>query len=518
MIPKNRNRVKCNLPKEELQALHELIQLQKDQQIIIKPWDKGAEIIILNFQDYIKSCSKHLKSKQTNADKGEESTFYKKVDPFIIEHSKNQITQLLQEGLDNRIISKLEYEAMSPEEKGPGRFYCTFKVHKIHEVGSIPPERPIVSCNNSITENIGQYVEFHIKDLSTQHESYLQDPPHFLRHIDVINKKNKLPENAILVTRDVSSLFTNIPHDEGISCVTEVLNEAENKSIPTGFLTRMLGLVLKHNIFDFNNDFFQQIIGAAMGSRPAPPYANIFMARIIDKKITELSNLLSENNKSKLLLFKRFLDDLFMIFLGTSKQLHIFFSEINKIHPNIKFTMSHTLIKMSNCLENVNVKRNIQYRFWTHSVKKNGQIITDLYRKPNDCNQYLLTSSCHPIECFENIPFSLAMRINRICAEPHSRDKRFAELKDLLLNRGYLSGMSDYAINKAGQILHEEALKKVIRSESDKRPVFVVTFDPRLPSIPAIQQKHWRAMVNMDPYMAEGFPSPPLIAYKRQRT
>ena len=39
-------------------------------------------------------------------------------------------------------------------------------------------------------------------------------------------------------------------------------------------------------------------------------------------------------------------------------------------------------------------------------------------------------------------------------------------------------------------------------------------FDPRLPSIPAIIQKHWRTMTQ-DPRLKEVFPAPPLVAYKR---
>ena len=45
--------------------------------------------------------------------------------------------------------------------------------------------------------------------------------------------------------------------------------------------------------------------------------------------------------------------------------------------------------------------------------------------------------------------------------------------------------------------------------------VFVVCYNPRLPSIPAIQQRHWRSMVNQDPYLGEVFPKPPMIGYKR---
>ena len=58
---------------------------------------------------------------------------------------------------------------------------------------------------------------------------------------------------------------------------------------------------------------------------------------------------------------------------------------------------------------------------------KEGIITTDLYRKPSDRNQYLLPSSCHPIECTKSIPFNLGMEINRSGSENIARENRFKE-------------------------------------------------------------------------------------------
>ena len=41
----------------------------------------------------------------------------------------------------------------------------------------------------------------------------------------------------------------------------------------------LLEIILYQNIFELHGGYFKQNIGAAMGSRPIPPYANNFMAK-----------------------------------------------------------------------------------------------------------------------------------------------------------------------------------------------------------------------------------------------
>ena len=84
------------------------------------------------------------------------------------------------------------------------------------------------------------------------------------------------------------------------------------------------------------------------------------------------------------------------------------------------------------------------------------------------------------------------------------------------MERDYKPGLIDAAIEKAKAIPRDEALKKVNTEKQNKRPVFVVTYDPRLPSISNIVQKHWRTMTK-DPYLKQIFQEPPLIAYKRPK-
>ena len=65
-----------------------------------------------------------------------------------------------------------------------------------------------------------------------------------------------------------------------------------------------------------------------------------------------------------------------------------------------------------------------------------GVIETDWYVKPTDSHQYLQSSSRHPFHCKKGILYSQALRLNRICSETKSFDKRCNDLEKFLLERG----------------------------------------------------------------------------------
>ena len=167
--PRNRNKEECNLPVDEINALKQLIQLQKDRKIVIKACDKGAGIIILNYDTYMKACYEHLLSKTED-----DIPYYSKVDDLAVERAKMKIREVLEEGLEQGFISKNEFNAMIADDKMPGKFYSNFKVHKPDI-----PVRPILSGCGSITEGLATYVEYHTCNIANTHDTYLQDTPDF---------------------------------------------------------------------------------------------------------------------------------------------------------------------------------------------------------------------------------------------------------------------------------------------------------------------------------------------------
>ena len=194
--------------------MKELIQLQQKRIIVMKRCDKGAGIIIINCKDYVNACNTHLNSILQHPD-GTLKPYYIKVNKASIDKSKLKLTNLLQEGLDNEIITKEHFTAMDPKAKLAAMFYMTFKIHKEHAHGKTPPERPICSGSGTMLENACKFVEHYIKEIGTSHKTYLKDTPDFLRYVEHLNQTESF-ENSLLLTIDVICLFTNIPESDGI--------------------------------------------------------------------------------------------------------------------------------------------------------------------------------------------------------------------------------------------------------------------------------------------------------------
>ena len=93
--------------------------------------------------------------------------------------------------------------------------------------------------------------------------SFIRDTKHFLS--ETLN----LPEGAFLVTVDVVSMYNNIPHREVIETIIQHIKN--NKGPPrSGIIQTFLDIILTNNHFQYDNMFFQQIIGTSMGIICAP--------------------------------------------------------------------------------------------------------------------------------------------------------------------------------------------------------------------------------------------------------
>jgi len=140
-----------------------------------------------------------------------------------------------------------------------------------------------------------------------------------------------IPDHSVLASLDVTSLYTNIPTEEGIQIILRYLDNFKQPHYPpVEFLQELLNFVLKYNCFIFCDLFFLQAQGVAMGMRMAPNFAHIFMADFEEKHIL--------NRANRPMLYCRYINNIFIILTDSFTELQQLITDINQCHLTIKMT------------------------------------------------------------------------------------------------------------------------------------------------------------------------------------
>ena len=116
-------------------------------------------------------------------------------------------------------------------------------------------------------------------------KSDIKDTNRFLRKIKELVQ---LPEGTTLCTIDIAGLHVNMPHNEGLAFLTNFLDSRVEKHVTRNALIELAELVLKNNIFEFSDKTYKQILGAATGTKFAPPYAVLFIAALEEKILNKV--------------------------------------------------------------------------------------------------------------------------------------------------------------------------------------------------------------------------------------
>ena len=331
-----------------------------------------------------------------------------------------------------------------------------------------------MSANGCPTEKISALVDHFLKPYIPQQRSYVRDTSDFIAKLDGVKD---LPEGIILATIDVTSLYTNIPTQEGIQSVAHTLrtNRPDHTAQPKNdSLVKLLEMVLTMNNFQFNGENFLQIQGTAMGTKVAPSYANDYMGNFEEKHVYTYP--------TQPLLWLRFIDDIFIIWGAGKETLTTFLDHLNTRNDTIRFTMESS---------------ESQVNFLDTTVKlQNGQLITDLYTKPTDSHSYLHYSSSHPQTCKDAIPYSQFLRIRRICSKLEDFDTHAKKLTGYFQQRGYPMDLLITALIRARRHDRRELLQPKQRDTEtdDDNIVLVLTYHPTDRTLPNIVKQNWNIL------------------------
>ena len=137
--------------------------------------------------------------------------------------------------------------------------------------------RPIVSCISSPSYNLAKELSRILTPLAGNSLHTVRNSAAFVRSIRTV----EMEAEDQMVSFDVTNLFTQVPIDAALKVVEESLamdTSLRNRtSIPAAQLTELVELCLQTTFFQFQDTFYEQSDGAAMGSPLSPVVANLYM-------------------------------------------------------------------------------------------------------------------------------------------------------------------------------------------------------------------------------------------------
>lgn len=493
-----RKPVRRNLTPAEIKALRDL---KLNPNIVIKKADKGGGIAIFDRDKYEMQIHSMLEDVNTY-------TPVERDDSFKV---KSDADKILQNLFDQTFLNAKQLRHLTKFTPVAPTFYGIPKIHKLN-----CPLRPIVSQIHGPTSGISLLVDKLLFVAEQSIPFLLQDTTAYLKFID--SHKN-VSSNTFLVTMDVTSLYTNIPHEEGIQLVADFYAETlplwenyktEILPIPVHTLKVLIEFILKNCTFEFCGSYFKQNFGTTMGASFSVKYANIYMFQWFRKYLQAYSGIKPDK-------IARLIDDCFFTWDNSENDLKLLQDHLNTCHNSIKFEITFSK-------ERVSFLDTITYI-------EDDTIKTRLYTKPTDKKQYLHYYSYHPRHIFSSIPYSQSIRYRRIIDSNEIYLSELRSLEQKFITRGYPKHILTEAFDKASQ-KNVNQLRNY-RSAADKRSEFLKFLKGRS-FIPLILPYHtlltskqfkakfdhvWYQFCHVSPPIATVFQNEkPQIVFKRRTT
>ncbi|XP_072377912.1 uncharacterized protein [Diabrotica undecimpunctata] len=336
----NFHQMSQNKRNEHLKTLHSIKKKIKSNNLIISKADKGNCLVILDQTSYNNKVSTFLDNNNFTL--------------LATDPSKKFINKLK----DNiKHFTDFFSEHFAPYYKIPSNPLTPrlYGLPKIHKEGI--PIRPVVSFINTPVSILSKFILNLINNMTNFTPRFsVKNTSHLVNNLQHIN----LHPNITMLSFDVSNLFTSVPKLETINLVHSLLRANSITSSTTTYIIQLLQLCLDQDFFVFNNNYYRQPDGLAMGSCLSPLLADVFMDHLESTHIIKNPEILH---------WFRYVDDCLVFISGNSNSAELLLSKINQIHPNIKFTMELESSKSINFLDLTITRLNDHFDF-------------SIYRKP----------------------------------------------------------------------------------------------------------------------------------------
>ena len=327
------------IPNKSQPNIHELELILKKYKIAIIPADKNLGFVILDNYIYKQAINNLLRDKKTyriihkddldlfNSEAVKDCWHNLKILKKFHFVNLDQF-YLLDSAIDNTKAKIRTIYGLPKVHKEPNSWAIPFLIPKI---------RPIIAGVNCHTYFFEKVLTSILQPIVDNLKYVIHSSVEIKEYLhNIVNI-----EKYVLFTLDVESLYPSIPISEGITIVSESIEQWYNKKqhqLVIKSMINLLEILLRNNTLIFDNKHYIQICGTAMGMAFAPAYANIFMDRI---------DQIANKHPLAPILYVRYLDDILGVYQHTEIQFCEYFQALNNINPAIKFTVEKLLKKVN---------------------------------------------------------------------------------------------------------------------------------------------------------------------------
>ena len=205
-----------------------------------------------------------------------------------------------------------------------------------------------------------------------------------------------------------------------------------------------------------------------------------------------------------IIFWKRFIDDIFFIFIGSEQQLKATLESMNNIHNTIRFTYNYS-------------RTSVDFLDTTLYIDTDRKIRTKLYRKPTDTMCLLHHTSNHSQACKRSVIFSQALRYNMIIHNDNHLNEELHILARTLLARGYPLKLINDNIHRALTFTQQDLLNPRVITPRKRILPLITPYSVKGQKLAEHVKTNWGIIKN-DETLREIWPNPPTIAYTKTKS
>jgi hypothetical protein len=347
-----------------------------------------------------------------------------------------------------------------------------FGLPKLHKAGN--PMRPVVSCVRSALAKSGSLLDNVVKPAVTQGWQYLKDSTSTIHYLETryehLRKKGFGAGDIYVVSFDVAAFYPSIPHDLALQAFERTKENLQVTEEQFQSLKKILSYHLSNSYFKFNGKFHRQKTGLPIGSAIGGPIACLALALEEDKLLQELK--ISDEELAEISeWYRRYLDDSILMFGAYSREqaertASRLLALLKGMNPAFDFTTTKAVKSL--------VVLDISVECTPEGLRLKN------YQKPTDKRTLLSACSSHLNHVKRAIPYSVALRMRRLCTDDLDFKAALIDQAWALLGRGHLEEHVVDGFVRAVLKPREEALQKSNRRDTKNVVRFVSTFNQHI--------------------------------------